>query len=133
MMSSLLTCLTPILFRSVGSILKAFLSPALFSPLSFKCAIVTQATSPIFSPDAFWCIAKTLEESNFKVLPYHSYVPSFGEWGFILASHLKLPLETITAKASFRYIDTQTMNTMKIFDKDSQKEKSKAISLVIMD
>ncbi|MDQ7084176.1 MAG: polyamine aminopropyltransferase [Sulfurovum sp.] len=105
----------------------------LSSHLSRSGAIVTQATSPIFSPDAFWCIAKTLEESNFKVLPYHSYVPSFGEWGFILASHLKLPLETITAKASFRYIDTQTMNTMKIFDKDSQKRSPKAISLVIMD
>ncbi|QHT70341.1 polyamine aminopropyltransferase [Rhodocytophaga rosea] len=52
--------------------------------------VVTQATSPYFAPEAFWCIAHTLEEVFPGVLPYTSYVPSFGQWGFVLASNLPL-------------------------------------------
>ncbi len=29
----------------------------------------------------------TLEASGFAVTPYHALVPSFGEWGFIIASN----------------------------------------------
>lgn len=43
-----------------------------------------QATSPLFSRDAYWCIATTVESEGYTVRPYHAYVPSFGEWGFLL-------------------------------------------------
>ncbi len=48
--------------------------------------IVVQTTSPYFAPKAFWCIQKTLEQSFSEVQAYHTYVPSFGEWGFCIAS-----------------------------------------------
>jgi spermidine synthase len=47
---------------------------------------VVQSTSPLFARRSYWCIVKTLEEAGFRVTPYHTYVPSFGEWGFIIAS-----------------------------------------------
>lgn len=47
---------------------------------------VIQSTSPLVAPAAFWTVAQTLEASGFNTRPYHVYVPSFGEWGFILAS-----------------------------------------------
>ncbi len=47
--------------------------------------LVVQSTSPYFAPRAYWCVAATLEAAGFKTYPYHAYVPSFGEWGFILA------------------------------------------------
>lgn len=48
--------------------------------------IVVQSTSPYYAPRAYWSIVATLEEAGLRSWPYHAYVPSFGEWGFILAS-----------------------------------------------
>ena len=49
-------------------------------------AIVVQCTSPWVARKSFWCVNETLRVSGFVTEPYHLYVPSFGEWGFILAS-----------------------------------------------
>ena len=48
--------------------------------------IAVQATSPYFAPNAYWSIVATLEAAGLHTAPYHLYVPSFGEWGFVLAS-----------------------------------------------
>jgi len=32
-----------------------------------------------------WCITQTLKQAGLQTYPYHVYVPSFGEWGFVLA------------------------------------------------
>jgi spermidine synthase len=47
--------------------------------------LAQQATSPMFARRAFWCIVETARSAGFDVRPYHAYVPSFGEWGFVLA------------------------------------------------
>ncbi len=47
--------------------------------------IVVQSTSPLFARQSFWCIDATLRKAGLVTAPYHLYVPSFGEWGFILA------------------------------------------------
>ncbi|MBI3790829.1 MAG: polyamine aminopropyltransferase [Gemmatimonadetes bacterium] len=47
--------------------------------------IVVQSTSPLFARASFWCIERTLREADLATAPYHLYVPSFGEWGFVLA------------------------------------------------
>lgn len=47
---------------------------------------VVQCTSPWVARRSFWCVAATLEEAGFCVRPYHTNVPSFGEWGFVLAA-----------------------------------------------
>jgi spermidine synthase len=89
--------------------------------LSRAGAMVTQATSPMFSRNAFWCIEETMKESGLYTLPYHTYIPSFGEWGFVLSSKLTLPLENIKPLKDLKFIDTKTMQRMKIFDKDISK------------
>jgi spermidine synthase len=59
--------------------------------LSHDGIFVAQATSVYHTNKAFWCIEETLQQSPFLiVVPYHVYVPSFGDWGFVLAS--KMPL-----------------------------------------
>ncbi|MEL6346085.1 MAG: polyamine aminopropyltransferase [Myxococcota bacterium] len=52
-------------------------------------ALVSQATSPFYAPEAFWCIVETAREgmASHEIHPYHAQVPSFGEWGFILAAN----------------------------------------------
>jgi spermidine synthase len=46
---------------------------------------VVQSTSPLYARLSFWCVAQTLESVGLRVSPYHALVPSFGEWGFLLA------------------------------------------------
>ena len=45
-----------------------------------------QVTSPMFARRSFWCIAETVRSAGLDARPYHVYVPSFGEWGFVLAA-----------------------------------------------
>lgn len=47
---------------------------------------VTQSTSPLFASSAFWCINATMKQVFAAVVPYHAYVPTFGDWGFNIAS-----------------------------------------------
>jgi spermidine synthase len=58
------------------------------SRLSPAGVLVTQATSPYYAPEAFWCVATTMESAlkGRDIHPYHALVPSFGEWGFVMAS-----------------------------------------------
>ncbi len=46
---------------------------------------VVQTTSPLIARRSFWTVAATLEAVGLTVTPYHAHVPSFGEWGFIIA------------------------------------------------
>jgi spermidine synthase len=55
--------------------------------LSANAVVVTQATSPFFSCDAFWCINETFRSAGYSFTKmYHGYIPSFGDWGFVMAS-----------------------------------------------
>lgn len=47
--------------------------------------IVVQSTSPLLARQSFWCVHDTLAAAGLHTKPYHVYVPSFGEWGFVLA------------------------------------------------
>ena len=47
---------------------------------------VVQSTSPMHAPRSFWSVDATLRAAGLHTTPYHAYVPSFGEWGFIIAS-----------------------------------------------
>lgn len=48
--------------------------------------ISVQTTSPYFAPKSYWCIHETIASVYPNISAYHSYVPSFGEWGFCLFS-----------------------------------------------
>ncbi|MFO1421364.1 MAG: polyamine aminopropyltransferase [Candidatus Competibacteraceae bacterium] len=54
--------------------------------LTANGAAVVQTTSPLYARQSFWCIARTIESVGLRVIPYHAYVPAFGEWGFALAT-----------------------------------------------
>lgn len=45
---------------------------------------VVQSTSPMFARQSYWCIVETLKQAGLRTYPYHVYVPSFGEWGFVI-------------------------------------------------
>jgi spermidine synthase len=47
---------------------------------------VIQTTSPLVARESYWTVVSTLEAVGLQVAPYHANVPSFGEWGFVIAS-----------------------------------------------
>jgi len=63
--------------------------------------LVTQATSPFHSNKAFNMIGRTLKASGFNAKPYWQNIPSFGEWGWWVASKGELKYNKIKAKTSY--------------------------------
>ena len=58
-----------------------------FNVLAGDGAMVVQSTSPYHAKDTFISIGKTIKHADFKhVQQYHHNVPSFGEWGFTIAT-----------------------------------------------
>ncbi len=47
---------------------------------------VVQTTSPLVARQSFWTVVQTIESVGLQTAPYHAHVPSFGEWGFVVAS-----------------------------------------------
>jgi spermidine synthase len=73
--------------HSLGKLYTTSFYAMLKRRLSARGMAVIQATSPLYARRSFWCVVTTLEASGFAVTPYHALVPSFGEWGFIIASN----------------------------------------------
>lgn len=90
--------------------------------------LATQATSPFFASDAFWCIVNTMRESvvdnpglsELILRPYHVNVPSFGEWGFILAGKREIDPARLTPSVPTRFLNTETLHAMFSFGRDMQ-------------
>ncbi len=77
---------------------------------------VIQSTSPYNGRRAFWSVDTSLREAGWKTWPYHALVPSFGEWGYILAGKSyripeKLPITT-------RFLTPEVMKTLFLFPPD---------------
>ncbi len=49
--------------------------------------LVTQSSSPFFSPHTYWTISGTLSEIFPQVVNYQMSIPSFGVWGYNLAAN----------------------------------------------
>ena len=80
--------------------------------------VVVQSTSPYFAPRAFWSIDATLKEGGFRTWPYHAYVPSFGEWGFVLASQDGTFAPPDRYRLPMRFLDAETTRAMFRFPAD---------------
>jgi len=84
--------------------------------------MVTQATSPFFVKPAFWSIAKTIEAAGFDyTYPYHTNVPSFGDWGFVLSALHPLSLVPKRPIEDSQFLTDDTMASMFVFAKDLQE------------
>jgi len=75
-----------------------------------------QSTSPLVAPNSYWTVATTLEAAGLTIRPYHAYVPSFGEWGFILAAHR--PVAPNAPVPQGRFLNQATAAAMFVFPPD---------------
>jgi spermidine synthase len=88
--------------------------------LSPSSMVAVQSTSPLFARKSFWCINATLEAAGFQVRPYHLAIPSFGVWGFALASPspFEVPQSTLP---DLRHLTGPTMAAMFSFPRDMER------------
>jgi spermidine synthase len=102
---------------ALGKLYTSAFYKTLLSHLSDNGAAAIQATSPLFARRSYWCIETTLASVGFLTSPYHLYVPSFGEWGFILASR-KPYAPAASYPKNLRFVDTDTVKAMFQFPPD---------------
>lgn len=73
--------------------------------------VSVQSTSPLVARRSFWCVVRSIEAAGFSARPYHALVPSFGEWGYVLAS-----LEPVAVPSrvppGLRYLTNATVASM---------------------
>src|ERR1700720_3610178 len=91
---------------SLGKLYTTAFYRAVARHLSAQGEIVVQSTSPMFARDSFWCIAETIKEAGMMTYPYHVYVPSFGEWGFVIAGHHEYK-PPATLPAGLRFVSVE--------------------------
>ncbi len=79
--------------------------------------IAVQSTSPMFARQSFWSIVATLQGAGLRTYPYHVYVPSFGEWGFVIAGTGGYAPPT-TLPSSLRYLTVASLPSLFTFPVD---------------
>lgn len=85
--------------------------------LSDDGLMVIQSTSPFVARRAFWCVVNTLKSVGLSVTPYHVYLPSFGDWGYVIASkkEFRMPEHFM---AGLRFITPDSARVMTEFPPD---------------
>jgi spermidine synthase len=78
---------------------------------------VVQSTSPLFARRSFWCVDATLKAAGFWTEPYHALVPSFGEWGYVLAAHGERP-RVRALPDGLRFLTEELLPTLTLFPAD---------------
>ncbi|MEQ1685919.1 MAG: polyamine aminopropyltransferase [Burkholderiaceae bacterium] len=79
---------------SIGKLYTASFYRLIDQHLNASGYAVVQTTSPLIARKSFWTVATTIEAAGLATTPYHAHVPSFGEWGFMLASRRPYKLPT---------------------------------------
>jgi spermidine synthase len=78
---------------------------------------VIQTTSPLVARRSFWTVVNTIESVGLTATPYHANVPSFGEWGYVIASRRPWRMPT-ALPADLRFLNLQTLPLLFDFSVD---------------
>ena len=93
---------------SIGKLYTNSFYALLDQRLSASGYAVIQTTSPLVARQSFWTVVQTIESVGLTATPYHANVPSFGEWGFVIASRRPYRLPTALPE-SLRFLNLQTL------------------------
>ncbi|MBB0245711.1 polyamine aminopropyltransferase [Streptomyces alkaliphilus] len=96
--------------------------------------LVVQAGSPYFAPRTFWSIETGIREAGFGTTPYQVDVPSFGNWGYVLAvpgdrapePELAPPAE----RPELRFLDEAVLGAATVFPVDRRDPGVRASTLM---
>ncbi len=103
---------------SVGKLYTNSFYKEIYRILADDGIVVVQSTSPYIGRRSFWCIDHTIASVGFLTMPYHTYVPSFGEWGYVMATKNHSWKNDGTFAAGLRYVNAATIRDMMFFPPD---------------
>ncbi len=93
---------------SIGKLYSNSFYGLLDQRLSASGYAVIQTTSPLVARQSFWTVVQTIESTGLQTAPYHAHVPSFGEWGYVIAS--RRPWRQPTAlPPGLRFLDLKSL------------------------
>jgi len=102
---------------SIGKLYSLTFYRQLKSALNDDGIVVIQSTSPLIARKSFWCVDNTLAAAGYQTAAYHLFVPSFGEWGFIIGSFSPYRVPEHLPEG-LRFLDLPTMKAMFQFPPD---------------
>ena len=84
---------------------------------------VVQTTSPLVARKSFWTVVATMESVGLATAPYHANVPSFGEWGFVVASRRPFSpaSQASNLPAGLKFLNPQTLRLLFDFPADMSR------------
>jgi len=83
--------------------------------------LVTQSSSPFFTRQVFWSIENTLADVFGSTRSYHASLPSFGIWGFNMATIQEVFPNKINIDVPTRAITNESLAASMVFTKDLAK------------
>ena len=103
---------------SIGKLYSNAFYHLLRRSLSSEGLAVVQSTSPFVAPKSFWCVDETIRSVGLFTLAYHNFVPSFGEWGYIMIGKSAFQQVDRRFPDSTRFISNATWQQMQVFPAD---------------
>jgi spermidine synthase len=103
--------------HAIGKLYSTSFYALLAQRLAASGYAVVQATSPLVARRSYWTVVTTIEAAGLATTPYHAHVPSFGEWGFVLAGRrpFAMPREL---PAGLRFLTTAGLPALFDFPPD---------------
>jgi len=105
---------------SIGKLYTNSFYSLLAQRLSAGGYAVIQTTSPLVARQSFWTVATTIESVGLHATPYHANVPSFGEWGYIIASHRPWHMPAVLP-VGLRFLGLDTLPLLFDFPRDMSR------------
>jgi spermidine synthase len=92
--------------------------------LTPQTKVMVQSGSPFFAPKTYWSIAATIEAAGYATTEFQVDVPSFGNWGFVLADRggTPPPLRLAPDTPALRYLDDSVLKAATVFPVDRRRQ-----------
>ena len=106
---------------SIGKLYTSHFFRKLKTKLHPDSLVSIQCTSPLVAPKSYWCVIRTLEAAGYRVRPFHATVPSFGIWGYALASLSEPDVDAFQLaldQGSFRFLNNSNLHELFVFPQD---------------
>jgi spermidine synthase len=97
--------------------------------LNVTGALGVQCTSPLLTRQSFWSIISTLEAVGLNVIPYRTFIPSFGDWGFALARREPFEFPHQLPSIATTTLDRDTLLELPKLPSDTQRVPAKINTL----
>ncbi|GHF52542.1 polyamine aminopropyltransferase [Streptomyces griseosporeus] len=95
--------------------------------------VMVQSGSPFFAPKTYWSIVTTIESAGYATTQFQVDVPSFGNWGYVLAAPggtAPPPLRLAADAPHLRYLDDAVLRAATVFPVDRRRVRVRPSTLM---